>query len=46
VLGAKGVGMHCAWIRRRDRELPEGIPAPDFVIGDLAELPGRIGLQE
>ncbi len=46
VLGAKGVGMHCAWIRRRDRELPEGIPAPDIVIGDLAELPARIGLRE
>ena len=46
VLGAKGVGMHCAWIRRHDRELPEGIPAPDIVISDLAELPGRIGLQE
>lgn len=44
VLGAKGVGMHSAWIRIRDRELPEGIPAPDLVIGDLAELPGRIGL--
>lgn len=46
VLGAKGVGMHSAWIRTRDRELPEGIPAPDIVIADLAELPGRIGLQE
>jgi HAD superfamily hydrolase (TIGR01549 family) len=46
VLGAKGVGMHSAWIRRRDRELPEGIPAPDLVIADLAELPERIGLRE
>jgi HAD superfamily hydrolase (TIGR01549 family) len=46
VLGAKGIGMHSAWIRTRDRELPEGIPAPDLVIGDLAELPGRIGLRE
>ena len=46
VLGSKGVGMHSAWIRTRDRELPEGIPAPDIVIADLAELPGRIGLQE
>lgn len=46
VLGSKGVGMHSAWIRTRDRELPEGIPAPDIVIADLAELPGRLGLQE
>jgi hypothetical protein len=38
--------MHSAWIRTRGREMPEGIPAPDIVIGDLAELPGRIGIQE
>ena len=44
VRGAKGVGMHSAWIRRHDRELPEGVPAPDLVIGDLAELPEKIGL--
>jgi len=46
VLGSKGVGMHSAWIRTRDRELPEGVPAPDIVIADLAELPERIGLRE
>jgi HAD superfamily hydrolase (TIGR01549 family) len=46
VLGSKGVGMHSAWIRRRGRELPAGIPAPDIVISDLAELPAALGLQE
>ena len=47
VLGSKNVGMHSAWIRTRNhRELPEGIPAPDIVLGDLAELPERLGLQE
>jgi HAD superfamily hydrolase (TIGR01549 family) len=47
VLGSKRVGMHSAWIRTRNhRELPQGIPAPDIVIGDLAELPGRLGIQE
>jgi HAD superfamily hydrolase (TIGR01549 family) len=47
VLGSKRVGMHSAWIRTRNhRELPEGIPSPDFIIADLAELPGRLGLQE
>lgn len=46
VAGSKGVGMHSAWIRTRDRELPEGIPAPDIVISDLAELPDALGLQE
>ncbi|HUO06627.1 MAG TPA: HAD family hydrolase [Candidatus Binataceae bacterium] len=44
VLGSKRAGMYSAWIRRKDRELPEGIPAPDFIIGDLAELPEKIGL--
>jgi HAD superfamily hydrolase (TIGR01549 family) len=46
VLGSKGVGMHSAWIRTRNRELPEGIPAPDITISDLAELPAAIGIQE
>ena len=44
VLGSKGVGMHCAWIRSRGRELPEGVPAPDIIISDLAELPVALGL--
>ncbi len=39
VVGPKRVGMHAAWISRHGRTLPEGIPDPDFVIGDLAELP-------
>jgi FMN phosphatase YigB (HAD superfamily) len=47
VVGSKNVGMHSAWIRTRThRELPEGIPAPDNVIADLAELPARLGIQE
>ena len=44
VVGSKGVGMHSAWIRTRNRELPEGIPAPDIIIQDLSELPAAIGL--
>ena len=44
VLGSKGVGMHSAWIRTRNRELPEGIPAPDIIISNLAELPAALGL--
>ena len=46
VLGSKGVGMHSAWINRRRQQLPEGIPAPDIIIGDLAELPAALGLQD
>jgi HAD superfamily hydrolase (TIGR01549 family) len=44
VLGSKSVGMHSAWIRTRGRELPEGIPAPDIVLADLAELPDVLGV--
>ena len=46
VMGSKGVGMHSAWIRTRGREMPEGVPAPDIVISDLAELPAALGLRE
>ena len=44
VLGSKSVGMHSAWIRTRGRELPEGVPAPDIIISDLAELPAALGM--
>ncbi len=48
VVGAAGLGMRTAWITRRVRdpqaalEAHEG-PAPDFVVRDLAELPGLLG---
>jgi HAD superfamily hydrolase (TIGR01549 family) len=44
VLGSKRVGMHSAWINKRGEPLPEGIPAPDIIISDLAELPERLGI--
>ncbi len=44
VLGSKGAGMHSAWIHRRGHEMPAGIPAPDIIISDLAELPDALGL--
>lgn len=44
VLGSKRVGMHAAWINRHGTPLPEGIPLPDLVISDLAELPHLLGL--
>ncbi|MGH7864014.1 MAG: HAD family hydrolase [Candidatus Binataceae bacterium] len=43
VLGAKRVGMHAAWINRHAAPLPAGIPEPDLVIADLAELPELLG---
>jgi FMN phosphatase YigB (HAD superfamily) len=39
VAGPKRVGMRAAWINRHSRVLPEGIPSPDLVIDDLAQLP-------
>ncbi len=39
VAGAKRIGMDAAWISRHALPLPEGLPEPDIVIQDLAELP-------
>jgi putative hydrolase of the HAD superfamily len=38
--GAKAVGMAAAWISRHALPLPEGVAQPDYIIRDLAELPG------
>ena len=47
VVGAAGLGMRTAWITRRVRDPQAAIeahdgPAPDFVLRDLAELPGLL----
>jgi HAD superfamily hydrolase (TIGR01509 family) len=39
VLGASGAGMRTVWISKGQTALPEGIPTPDFIITDLADLP-------
>ncbi|HYB91087.1 MAG TPA: HAD family hydrolase [Candidatus Binataceae bacterium] len=44
VLGSKRAGMRAAWINRHGKPLPDGIPQPDIIIADLAELPGALGL--
>jgi HAD superfamily hydrolase (TIGR01549 family) len=44
ILGAERAGMHTAWINRRGKPIPEGVPAPDITITDLAELPAAIGI--
>lgn len=44
VAGAKGVGMDAAWINRGGEELPEGLPAPEYVIKDLSELGPILGV--
>jgi FMN phosphatase YigB (HAD superfamily) len=39
VVGAKGVGMDVAWLNRDGEALGEGIPAPDYTIARLTDLP-------
>ncbi len=39
VAGSKSVGMSAAWISRHGHPLPQGLPAADYIISDLAELP-------
>jgi len=43
VAGSKRAGMHAAWINRHGIALPDGTPAPDIVIADLADLPAVLG---
>jgi HAD superfamily hydrolase (TIGR01549 family) len=37
-------GMHAAWISKGAAAVPEGIPAPHFIIRDLSELPALLGV--
>jgi len=43
VVGPARVGMRTAWISAGKGPWPEGLSAPDYVIGDLAELPALLG---
>ena len=43
VWGAYQVGIPTAWISKGAVGLPEGIPAPRFVIRELSELPALLG---
>lgn len=42
VAGPRRAGMRTAWISL-GRELPANVPAPDFVVRDLSELPVLLG---
>jgi FMN phosphatase YigB (HAD superfamily) len=44
VEGPQRAGMRTAWISKGATAVPEGIPPPDFIIGDLAELPAILGI--
>jgi FMN phosphatase YigB (HAD superfamily) len=38
VVGAKGVGMDVAWVNAQNIELPEAVPAPEYVVRAIPEL--------
>ncbi len=42
IAGAKSVGMHTAWVNRHGAAVPEGVAQPDYIIGDLSELPAAL----
>jgi FMN phosphatase YigB (HAD superfamily) len=44
VIGARNAGIPIAWLSRGKGPLPEGIPAPDFVLDDLTGLPALLDL--
>jgi FMN phosphatase YigB (HAD superfamily) len=44
VIGARNAGIPIAWLSRGKGALPEGIPAPDFILDDLTGLPALLEL--
>ena len=44
VLGPKRAAMRAVWVNKRGDPLPDGIPAPDLTVSDLAELPALLGV--
>lgn len=44
VLGPRRAEMRVAWVNRRGMTLPEGIPEPDLMVTDIAELPALLGV--
>jgi FMN phosphatase YigB (HAD superfamily) len=44
VLGPRRAAMRVAWVNKRGAPLPDGIPQPDLMVADIAELPALLGL--
>jgi FMN phosphatase YigB (HAD superfamily) len=44
VLGPRRAAMRVAWVNRRGVPLPDGIPEPDLMVSDIAELPALLGV--
>jgi hypothetical protein len=36
--------MRVAWVNKRGVALPDGIPQPDLMVADIAELPALLGV--
>ena len=44
VLGPRRAAMRVAWVNKRGAPLPDGIPEPDLMVADIAELPALLGV--
>jgi len=44
VLGPRRAAMRVAWVNKRGAPLPDGIPQPDLMVADIAELPALLGV--
>jgi FMN phosphatase YigB (HAD superfamily) len=44
VLGPRQAAMRVAWVNKRGVPLPDGIPQPDLMVADIAELPALLGV--
>jgi HAD superfamily hydrolase (TIGR01549 family) len=44
VLGPRQAAMRVAWVNKRGVALPDGIPQPDLMVADIAELPALLGV--
>jgi FMN phosphatase YigB (HAD superfamily) len=44
VLGPRLAAMRVVWVNKRGAPLPDGIPEPDLIVADIAELPALLGV--
>ena len=45
VRGAHDAGMFTVWVNVRDEALPPGAPAPDVIVGGIAEVEAALPLR-
>ena len=44
VLAPRLAAMRVVWVNQRGIPLPDGIPPPDFMVANIAELPALLGV--